>query len=149
MGRPSEARIQADSAALLVRVGDRRYGLPLAAVERVLPIAAVLPMPDAGEHLLGMLNLHGSVLPVVDPHARLGLPRPGLASDHRLILLRGKDPFLLWVDEVDEVVGLDPATISDVPSAPPNAVAPRVVRLGDAIVPLLAPGALEPRTASA
>ncbi len=148
MGTSSEVRIEADqagSAALLVRVGERRFGLPLTAVERVLPMAAVLPMPDTEDGLLGMLNLHGAVLPVVDPHTRLAMQKPTVQAEQRLVLVHGTSQFLLWVDAVDEVVRLDPAAISGVPGPRQNAVAPSVVRLGDAIVPLLAPGALEPR----
>jgi purine-binding chemotaxis protein CheW len=137
--------IDPTSAALLVRLGGSRYGLPLSAVERVLPMAAVVAVPESGNGLLGMLNLHGNVLPVADPRARLGLSRPSVTADHRLILLRGDKPFLLWVDEVEEVVSLGPEAFSGVPSQQLSPVAPAVVRLGESIVPLLAPAALEPR----
>lgn len=133
------------SAALLVRLGDRSFGLPLAAVERVLPMATVLPLPDAGDSLLGVLNLHGDVLPVIDAHARLGVEKPRINADHRLILLRGTCPFLMWVDEVEEVVVLGAEACSGVPTKQPSPVVAGVVRLGEAIVPLLAPAALEPR----
>jgi purine-binding chemotaxis protein CheW len=138
-----------NTAALLVRLGDRQFGLPLSCVERVLPMAQVLPLPDAGESLLGMLNLHGNVLPVVDPHSRLGLDKPGVQAEHRLILLSGRAPFLMWVDDVDEVVVLSPEAFSDVPTLQTNPVVASVVRLGESIVPLLAPGALEPRDVAA
>ena len=137
----------APHAALLVRLGGQRYGLPLIAVERVLPMAAVVSVPESGDGLLGMLNLHGNVLAVADPHARLGLSKPAQAADHRLILLRGSNPFLLWVDEVDEVVALSPEAFSGIPTHQVSPVVPTVVRLGEAIVPLLAPAALEPRAA--
>lgn len=132
------------SAALLVRLGDRSFGLPLAAVERVLPMATVLPLPDAGDTVLGVLNLHGDVLPVIDAHTRVGVAKPNLAAEHRLILLRGKTPFLMWVDEVDEVVALGPEAYAGVPTQLPSPVIAGVVRLGATLVPLLAPAALEP-----
>jgi chemotaxis signal transduction protein len=129
---------------LLVKLGERQYGLPLACVQRVLPMAFVLSLPDAGGGLLGMLNLHGQVLPVIDPHPRLGLPSPRLTADHRLVLLQGNTPFLLWVDEVDEVVTAAADALSDVPGQPANPIVTQVLRLGDSIVPVLAPAALEP-----
>jgi chemotaxis signal transduction protein len=139
----------ASTAALLVRLNGQRYGLPLTAVERVLPMASVVAVPGSGDGLLGMLNLHGNILPVADPHGRLGLPRPDVTVEHRLILLRGDKPFLLWVDEVDEVVALPPDAFSGVPTQQVTPVVPTVVRLGEAIVPLLAPAALEPRGSAA
>src|SRR5438093_13046628 len=103
-------------------------------------MALVLGLPDAGDGLLGMLNLHGQVLPVIDPHPRLGMPSPRLTADHRLVLLEAGTPFLLWVNEVDEVVTAAADALSDVPGQQqPSPLIPRVVRLGDSTVPVLAP----------
>src|SRR5919202_2705220 len=113
LGGPAGKR---GDAVLLVVLGERRYGLPLGAVERVLPMAAVLALPEAGDGLLGMLNLHGQVLPVIDPHQRLGLPSPRLATEQRLVLLRASVPFLLWVDGVEDVVAGGPDALSAVPA---------------------------------
>jgi purine-binding chemotaxis protein CheW len=132
-------------AILLVRLGDRQYGLPLEAVERVLPMAFVAALPGAVDGLLGMLNLHGQVLPVIDPHPRLGLPSPHVTTEHRLVLLRADAPFLLWVDEVQEVVTAGSDALTSVPAPQANPLVPRVLRLGDDILPVLAPAALEPR----
>ncbi len=135
------------TAVLLVRLGERQYGLPLAMVERVLPMAAVLPLPDSGEGLLGVLNLHGEVLPVIDPRQRLGLPRPVLAAEQRLVLLRSlrSHTFLLWVDGVEEVVDVATDALTDVPIQHTSPTIARVLRLGESIVPVLAAAALEPR----
>src|SRR5579859_1991444 len=91
-------------AVLLVTLGGRQYGLPLECVERVMPMAEVLSLPDTGDGLLGMLNMHGQVLPVINIYPRLGLPTPRLAAAQRLVLLRASVPFLMWVDDVEEVV---------------------------------------------
>lgn len=132
-------------AALLVRLADRRFGLPLGNIDRVLPMAYVLPLPDSGDGLIGMLNLHGEVLPVIDPRPRLGLPTPKIGTEQRLVLLRANTSFLLWVDDVQEVVTLGPDEHNSVPAQHASPLVPRVLRVGEEIVPLLAPTALEPR----
>src|SRR5215470_17872379 len=135
-------RAAAADAVLLVRLGERQYGLPLSSVERVLPMAYVAPLPGTGDGLMGMLNLHGDVLPVVDPRPRLGVPSPKIAAEHRLVLLKGNAPFLMWVDDVEEVTNVRPEELSVVPAQQASPLVPRVLRLGDAVVPLLAPPAL-------
>src|SRR5207244_11722243 len=117
----------AHTAVLLVRLGERQYGLPLAIVERVLPMAAVLQLPDSDEGLLGVLNLHGEILPVMDPHQRLGLARPVLAAEQRLVLLRSYTRFLLWLDVVEAGVDVISGALSVVPVPPGSRAAPRVV----------------------
>jgi purine-binding chemotaxis protein CheW len=132
-------------AILLIRLGGRQYGLPLESVERVMPMAQVLSLPDAGDGLLGMLNIHGQVLPVVDAHPRLGLPTPRVAAEQRLVLLRASVPFLMWVDDVEEVVVSSADALSLVPAQRGTPLVTGILRLGEIIVPVLAPAALEPR----
>ena len=130
---------------LVVHLADRRFGLPLADVERVMPMAYVLPLPESSHNLMGVLNLHGEILPVVDPRPRLALPTPTITPEHRLVLMTGILRFLLWVDAIEEVVpGAD--ALSTLPAQQTNPLVARVMRLGDTIVPVLAPSALAPRS---
>lgn len=50
--------------------------LDLQRVERVVPLTAVSTVPEAPSYLAGLLNLGGSVIPVIDLGLRLGLPSP-------------------------------------------------------------------------
>jgi purine-binding chemotaxis protein CheW len=132
-------------AVLLVRLADRRFGLPLADIERVMPMAYVLPLPQSHQDLIGVLNLHGEILPVIDPRPSLGLPTPAMHVDQRLVLVSGSGRFLLWVDAIDEVLpGADAQAA--VPAHLASPVMPRVIRLGDGLVPILSLAALEPRS---
>jgi chemotaxis signal transduction protein len=144
--RPRPAASAGAAALLLVRIGERRYGLPLGCVERVLPMARVLSLPGSGVGLLGMLNLQGQVLPVVDPHPRLGAAAPRIEVEHRLVLLNGgQGRFLVWVDEVLEVVSGVADAESPLAAQQATPIIERVLRLGDDMIPVLAPDALEPR----
>jgi purine-binding chemotaxis protein CheW len=134
---------------LVARISGRAYGLPLDAVERILPMAWLTSLPERTGSLAGFLNLHGSVLPVVDPRARLGLAAPSLDADQRLVLMAAAQRFLIWVDGIEEIVQVDPDTISSVPGVDQRALVQRVLRLGDQILPVLSPSALDPAAASA
>jgi purine-binding chemotaxis protein CheW len=134
---------------LVARISDRAYGLPLDAVERILPMAWVTSLPERTGSLVGFLNLHGSVLPVVDPRARLGLSAPSLDADQRLVLVSAAQRFLVWVDAIDEIVQVDPEHISSVPGVDHRSLVQRVLRVGDQILPVLSPTALDPAAAGA
>ena len=96
------------------------YALELEAVERVLPIAAVVPLPGAPEIVLGAFNLHGDVVPVVDVRRRLGLTARDMPLTARLLVAHTRNRRLaLAVDEVAGVKEIDPGAV-----AAPAAVVP-------------------------
>ena len=63
------------SAHLLVRVGGERYALPIRYVVEVARMGELTPVPGAPHALLGVQNLRGQVVPVVDLGAIVGMPR--------------------------------------------------------------------------
>ncbi len=65
--------------------------------------------------------------------------------EQHLVLLSGTTRFLLWVDAIEEVVPASDA-LATVPAQQASPLVPRVIRLGDALVPILAPAVLEPRS---
>jgi len=134
-----ETHTSPDLAVLVVHLADQRYGLPLASVERVVPMAYVQPLPPSSSGVVGALNLHGDILPVVDARPRLGLATPPMHAEHSLVLIAANSRFLLWVDAVDDVMlaASSGASVSD-------SIVSRVIRLDDALLPVLSAAALEP-----
>lgn len=59
---------------LAVAVAGHRFCLRLADVERLLPLMQWQPVPDGPDYLLGLMNLRGEAVPVLDLARRLGLP---------------------------------------------------------------------------
>lgn len=94
-----------DSAAYVVLCLDElRIALRLAVVERVIQAVALTPLPGAPEIVLGVLNLQGRLVPVVDLRRRFGLPARVLApSDHLLIARTRQRPVALVADAVSGV----------------------------------------------
>ena len=79
----------------------QRYGLPLETVERVLPMVAVSPLTKAPAIALGVINVHGRIVPVVDVRRRLGLPaREHEVTAHLLVARTIRRTLALTVDAV-------------------------------------------------
>lgn len=51
---------------LVFHIGQDRYGLPLRAVQRVLPLMELKRLPQAHHAVAGLMNLHGRPVPVID-----------------------------------------------------------------------------------
>lgn len=98
-----------------VRVAGEEYALPVAGVLEVADIGEVTPLPGSGKAILGVRNLRGQVVPVVDLAVVLGLqdaPPP-----ERLVITEeaGRKAGLA----VDDVAGVEdlPAATEEVESA--------------------------------
>lgn len=116
-------------ALLVFRLEGQRCGLPVEAVERVLPMAAVTPLPQGPAVALGLLNLHGELLPVLDLRRRFGLPPADYGPGARLLVSRaGARRVLLAVDEVEEVVEIRREAV-----IPPEAILPGAGRLAGVV----------------
>jgi purine-binding chemotaxis protein CheW len=96
------------------RLEEQRYGLPLAAVERVLPMVAVAALPKAPAVALGVINVGGRVIAVVDLRHRLGLPRREYGLTGHLLVARTHRRTLIL--PVDAVLGVMAVTADAVTS---------------------------------
>ena len=129
---------------LIGRLGQQRVALPVFAVERVLPMVALTKLPELPGTVAGVLNLHGTILPVVDPRPQFGLPTPPFLPSQRLVVLRAHTRFVLWLDSVDQIVTNE---IQRVNTATPDASpmrAPLLTTVDGETMPVLWPFALAP-----
>ncbi|MBI4458742.1 MAG: purine-binding chemotaxis protein CheW [Acidobacteria bacterium] len=83
---------------------DQRYALPLSAVERIIRAAAVTPLPKAPPIVLGIVNVGGRIIPVVNMRQRFRLPDREIEPRDQFILGRtGRRIVALVADEVSSV----------------------------------------------
>lgn len=90
---------------VVFRLDGQRYALPLAAVERIVRAVEVTPLPDAPPIVLGMIDVEGRVLPVLNIRRRFLLPeREVSAADQFLIAQTPRRTVALVVDEAERVI---------------------------------------------
>jgi purine-binding chemotaxis protein CheW len=121
---------------VLFTLDEQRYALPLDIVERTVHMVAITPLPHAPEVALGVINVQGTIIPVLDVRRRFRLPlrEPG-AGDQLLIARSAHRTVALAVDEVTGVMELQEAG-----AVPPASILPAmeyvegVVKLEDGLV---------------
>ena len=93
---------------IVFTVGTARYALELRWVREVVSLGFVTGVPTAPAVLGGVCNLHGTILPVLDLGALLGLPSgpPARQGDGALVLEADDLVCALRVDQVDHVASL-------------------------------------------
>jgi purine-binding chemotaxis protein CheW len=86
---------------VILMLDGRRYGLRLSAVERVIPAIEIVPLPQAPEIVLGVINVQGQIIPVMDIRRRFRLPPRAMApSDHLIIARTARRTVALLADRV-------------------------------------------------
>ena len=94
------------------RLDDERYALPLAVVERIVRAAEVTPLPKAPTIVLGVIDLEGRVLPVLNVRRRFRLPEREIGpADQFLIATTEWSTVVLVVDEAQGVIERLPTEI--------------------------------------
>lgn len=94
--------------ALIVEIAGRHYGLPAPLVSGMQRAAAILPADSAAE-FEGLVNLHGTIVPLFDLRAWLHLPpKPIEPSDHFIEIGRNSRRLLVRVDRTVDLVRLAP-----------------------------------------
>lgn len=112
-------------------VAGQNYGLPIEQVQEVLRDTTVEPVPGTLPVVMGVINLRGNVVTVLNLRARMGLEAPSAESctpsDRRIIVLQlGGELFGFCVDAVAEVLKLADAAIKPAPKVGDAAASVRV-----------------------
>ena len=85
-------------------LGDRRYGLPLSAVERIVRVVDVTSLPKGPDIVIGLVNVQGRVIPVINVRRRFHLPEREIALNDQMVIARTTRRSLALV--VDSVTGV-------------------------------------------
>jgi purine-binding chemotaxis protein CheW len=81
--RPSEANV----GVVLFGLGRERYAIETRFVREVVRFADFTPVPGAPEFVVGVANLRGTVIAIIDLHRFFNIPRKGVTDLSRVIVL--------------------------------------------------------------
>jgi len=98
------------------QLAEETYGINVMQVQEVLRVTEIAPVPGAPHYVMGIINLRGNVVTVIDTRTRLGLPTTEISDATRIVIIEGANHVVgIMVDCVAEVVDLP---VSEVESAP-------------------------------
>ncbi len=84
---------------VLLTVDGQTYALPLAAVDRIVRMVEVTPLPGAPDVVEGVINIQGEVVPVVSIRRRLGLAQRAVGVSDSLVVARARTRRLAIIAE--------------------------------------------------
>ena len=113
-----ERETQAKTEIIKFVLATESYGIESAFVREVYPLKDLTPLPGVPPYILGIINVRGQILPVVDLKKFLNLPEKGLGDLNKVIILsNGQMEFGILADVVD---GIQTLALEEILEAPPG-----------------------------
>lgn len=99
------------------RLDNETYGINVMQVQEVLRYTEVAPVPGAPPYVLGIINLRGNVVTVIDTRLRFGLAQTATTDQTRIVIIETENQVVgILVDAVAEVVYLRQSEIETTPN---------------------------------
>ncbi|MEX0605926.1 MAG: chemotaxis protein CheW [Marinobacter sp.] len=99
------------------RLDDETYGIGVMQIQEVLRYTEIAPVPGAPDYVLGIINLRGNVVTVIDTRRRFGLADQEVTDATRIVVMESSNQVMgILVDSVAEVVYLKSSEIEIAPN---------------------------------
>lgn len=117
MSQAGEMKIEPVSRWVTFQLENETYGIDVMQIREVLRSQEISPVPGAPSYVLGIINLRGNVVAIIDTRSRFGLPsRPETDDASRILILEAGDHVVgFLVDSVSEVAELQNNQIESAP----------------------------------
>lgn len=141
MGVEKSVAKEAIKQFVVVNLGAEQYGINIQSVQNIVRMMKITRVPKAKDHIKGVVNLRGEIIPVMSVRLKLKLEEGEISDNTRILFVKvdGNEIGLI-VDEIIEVVQL---TKNDIDIIHQDAGEVRdnyvygVGKVGDALVTLL------------
>ena len=99
------------------RLNEEIYGINVMLVQEVLRVTEIAPVPGAPNYVIGIINLRGNVVTVIDTRMRFGLPPQEMDDATRIVIIEAENQTVgIVVDSVSEVVDVYSNEIETAPN---------------------------------
>jgi purine-binding chemotaxis protein CheW len=96
------------------RLGKEEYAVDILNVQEIIRLLNITRVPRAEDHIEGVVNLRGNIIPIINLHKQFNLQSAGKEEDRRIIVFQFDDLKAgIIVDEVSEVLRLVKADIEE------------------------------------
>ena len=98
-------------------IGNSLYGIDIMNIQEINKHFEVTKVPQAAEYIIGVLNLRGKIVTILDIGKKIGLSHIKKSRDNRNIIVKYQDEYIgLLVDSISDVVIADKKHLEPSPS---------------------------------
>ncbi|OQW65506.1 MAG: chemotaxis protein CheW [Nitrospira sp. ST-bin5] len=104
------------SQFLTFQLGEELYGVDILRVQEIKGYTAVTKIPNTPAHIKGVLNLRGTIVPIVELRTKFGMPTIDYTMFTVIVVVVVKEKIMgLVVDAVSDVLNIDKKDIQPPP----------------------------------
>jgi purine-binding chemotaxis protein CheW len=101
---------------VVFKLSNEEFAVEVSCVEAIIKLQAITKVPHAPAHVVGVTNLRGNIVPVIDLKKRLSLPSTENSIDTRIIVAILQDSKVgMVVDAVSQVIEIEDSQIEPTP----------------------------------
>lgn len=98
-------------------VGKSLYGIDIMSIQEINKHFEVTKVPQAEDYIIGILNLRGKIVTILDIGKKIGLSHIEKTKENRNIIIRSQDEYIgLLVDSIGDVVIADKNSLEPAPA---------------------------------
>ncbi|WP_076416934.1 chemotaxis protein CheW [Colwellia sp. UCD-KL20] len=114
---PSQANDDEVLQWVTFKLDTETYGINVMQVQEILRYSEIAPVPGAPQYVLGIINLRGNVVTVIDTRSRFGLESSEVTDNTRVVIIESDNQVIgILVDSASEVVYLRASDIDVAPN---------------------------------
>lgn len=126
---------------VVFRLGEAEYGLDIMLVQEIIRPPQTTKLPGTPEYVLGICNLRGKIIPIIDLKTRFDLEKSENNEDTRVIIKKHDNQYRGYiVDAVNEVLRIESNDLGNIENediAVESDFIDGVIRLEDRIIIML------------
>jgi len=117
MGEIKKAKeLSSANRYLTFLVEDEKYGIHISRIKEIIATLNITHIPKTPDFVKGVINLRGSIIPVVDIRLKFGMPEKEMDVDTAIIIYEvDKSSIGFIVDQVEDVLSIEEKHISEAP----------------------------------
>ena len=112
---------------------SQKYAFKERFVSEVLTLKEITPIPGTPSFVLGVMNIRGKILSVINIHKLFNLPDKGLTELNKVIILENENNYFGVI--ADSILGIRDVDLSTVPPPPVNSFGPLEMEFVYGILP--------------
>lgn len=117
---PAKIAEQSDNQFLTFMLGNEEFGIDILQVQEIKGWGSITKIPNMPDYILGVINLRGTIVPVMDLRRRFKLPKAEYTKTTVIIVTKANDEFQertvgMVVDAVSEVYDMSEKSVKATP----------------------------------